>query len=141
MTFLVDANIVLYAAISSDWSDACEQIVLAISDGRADGQMSTATLEEVLHVELAGKIKGIDGLARRTYDVFHPLLPITDAIVARALALDHRKLGANDRIHVATALANGIDAIVTADAAFDGVPGIRRIDPRNDRERLRLLER
>lgn len=32
-------------------------------------------------------------------------------------------------VHAATALAYGIDTIASTDPAFDGIPGIRRLDP------------
>jgi predicted nucleic acid-binding protein len=59
--------------------------------------------------------------------------------VARALRLDVKRLGSNDRIHLATALANGIDTIVSADSDFDHVRAIRRVDPLDDRAIARLL--
>lgn len=34
-----------------------------------------------------------------------------------------------DAVHAATALAQGFDAIVSCDADFDGIPGLRRLDP------------
>lgn len=82
----------------------------------------------------------IDGLARRAYRLFTPLLPVNDEIMARALDLDVPRLGANGRIHVATALAHGIDTILSADADLDRVPALRRVDPLSDRERSRLIQ-
>lgn len=34
-----------------------------------------------------------------------------------------------DAVHAATALAYGIPVVASPDPAFDGVPGIRRLDP------------
>jgi len=67
--------------------------------------------------------------ARSTYTAFTPLLPVTDATFLLTLSLDMRALGANKRIHAATCLENSIELVVTADAAFDHVSGLRRIDP------------
>ena len=139
MTFLVDANIVLYAAIPSEYRAACLEVLTAVAAGRADGKISTAVLEEVWHLELSGRVGPIRGLADRAYRAFTPLLPVTDDIVARALRLDARGLGANDRIHVATAVANGIETIVSADTDFDRVRAIRRVDPLDERAVTRLL--
>lgn len=36
-----------------------------------------------------------------------------------------------DAVHAATALAYGIDTIVSPDRAFDGIPGLTRVDPRD----------
>lgn len=129
MSFFVDANVIVYSRIDSDRREACAQILDAIAHGTVDGRTSTAALEEVWHLELSGKAGAISGLTKRAYTAFAPLLSVTDEVFERAMALDMSGLGANDRIHVATALAHGIDLIVSADAAFDGIPGIRRIDP------------
>lgn len=139
MSFFVDANVLVYAAVASEYREPCLEILEAVAKGTAEGRISTAVFEEVWHIELSGRAGELGGLAKRTYTVFTPLLPVTDEIVARALSLDAPRLGANDRIHVATALANGIDVIVTADADFDGVPGIRRIDPFDGTARRLLL--
>lgn len=140
MTFLVDANVIIYSAVPSKYRDACLEILKAIARGEADGRLSTAILEEVWHIELSGRAGAIEGLARQTYLAFTPLLPVNDQIMARALDLEARRIGSNDRIHIATALAHDIDTIVSADAAFDGVPAIRRIDPLSDAERSQLLK-
>lgn len=139
MSFLIDANIAVYAAAVSPYREACAQIIEAVTSGEAEGRMSTAILEEIWHIELSGKVAGLDGLARRMYVVFTPLLPVTDEIVTRALELRAPRLGANDRVHVATAFANGIDTIVSVDTGFDGVQGVRRVDPQSRAARSRLL--
>ena len=139
MTFLVDANVIVYAAIPSEYRESCLAVLTAIAAGKADGKVSTAVFEEVWHLELSGRVGPIRGLAERAYRAFSPLLPVTDDIVARALRLDAKRLGSNDRIHVATALANGIDTIVSADSEFDRVRAIRRVDPLDDRAIARLL--
>ena len=139
MTFLVDANVIVYAAIPSEYREPCLAILAAIAAGKADGKVSTAVFEEVWHLELSGRVGPIRGLAERAYRAFTPLLPVTDDIVARAIRLDAKRLGSNDRIHVATALANGIDTIVSADSDFDRVRAIRRVDPLDDRAIARLL--
>ncbi len=139
MSFLVDTSVIVYTAAESRYRDACAEILQAIGEGRAEGRISTAILEEVWHLELSGRCGGIDGLTSAVYRLFTPLLPVTDETVVRALALDADALGANDRIHAATALQHGLTAIVTADADFDGVAGLRRVDPLDERARSRLL--
>jgi predicted nucleic acid-binding protein len=138
MTFLVDANVAVYAHVPSRFHDACLRIIDAVAAGVTPGRMSTSIFEEVWHVELSGKARPTEGMARRMYVLFKPLLLVTDDIVARALDVRAPRLGANDRIHAATALVYGIP-IVSADAAFDTVGGLRRIDPLDERELLPLL--
>ena len=59
-------------------------------------------------------------------------------VLDRAFELKVRGLGANDRVHVATCLVNGLDTVLTADRAFDSAPGLRRVDPA-DLAEVRLL--
>jgi len=139
VTFLVDANVIVYAAIPSQYRAPCLEVLAAIAAGKADGRVSTAVFEEVWHLELSGRVGPIRGLAERTYRAFTPLLPVTDDIVARALRLDAKRLGSNDRILVATALANGVDTIVSADSDFDRIRAVRRVDPLDERAITRLL--
>ena len=139
MTFFIDANVLVYSAGESEYRDACLDILTAVTDELVDGRASTAVLEEVWHAEISGRGGPIGGLAQHAYDVLTPLLPVTDEIFRRALGVDAPGLGANDRIHVATCLANGIDVILSADRGFDAVKGIRRVDPLDERARRRLL--
>lgn len=141
MTFFIDANVIVYAAGESSYRAPCLEILDAVARRAADGKVSTAVFEELWHLEMSGRAGPLTGLARRSYTIFTPLLAVTDEIVARALALDVPRLGANDRLHVSTALANGIDTIVTADAGFDGLSGIRRVDPLDEPALARLLQR
>ncbi len=138
MTFFVDANVFIYAAVASEYRDPCLETLDAIASGDAKGRTSTAVLEEVWHLELSGRIPGIAGLARRAYDALEPLLAVSDEAFRLALELPAKRLGANDRLHAGTCLANGIETIVSADAGFDELELPRRVDPL-DSERLGAL--
>lgn len=138
MAFFVDANVAVYAGSDGPYTEPCREILIAVARG-AGGRTSTATLEELWHLELSGRAGRLDGLTRQVYELFTPLLAVTDAIVAAALDLHAPSIGASDRIHVATCLANDIDTIVTADRSFDGVPDIRRVDPLDERAVRSLL--
>lgn len=139
MSVFIDTNVIVYANLSSDFREPCLEILQAVARSGIDGRTSTAVVEELWHLELSGKAGKLDGLTQRAYTLFTPLLPVDDEIVAHALALDTPRLGANDRIHLATALGNGIATILSADADFDGVPGLRRIDPLDRSALARLL--
>lgn len=129
MTFLVDANVVIYSAVESRYREPCLELLKAVALGDADGRLSSAVLEEIWHVELSGRAGDLNGLTRRAYTTFTPLLPVTDQTFSLALSLGTPELGANDRIHAATCFENSINAILTADAGFEAVVGLRRIDP------------
>ncbi len=139
MTFLVDANVIVYSAVPSDHREDCLELLAAIARGDADGRTSTAVLEEVWQLELSGRAGDLDGLTARAYAVLGPLLPVSDESFRLALGLRAPTLGANDRLHVATCLTHGIDTVVSADRSFDSVPEVRRVDPQDESARSALL--
>lgn len=138
MSFFVDANVVVYAAVDGEYRDACVELLEAIVDG-ADGRTSAAVLEEVWHIERSGRLGRLDGLAERAHRIFSPLLAVTDEAFARALAIDVPQLGTNDRLHAGTCAVHGIATIVTADRGFDAASGLRRVDPLDAAARRRLV--
>jgi predicted nucleic acid-binding protein len=139
MAFFVDANVVIYSAVEGPYRASCLELLAAVAERRAEGRTSTAVVEEIWHIELTGRAGDLAGLADEAYALFTPLLPVTDETVELALSLDGGGLGANDRVHLATCRQNGLDAIVTADTGFDGIRGIRRVDPLDTRALRRLL--
>ncbi len=141
MTFFLDANILVYAAGDSDYAPPCQRVLSAIARGEADGRTSTAVLEEVWHIELSARLgRGVlQGLTERAYRILTPLLPVTDEAFSDALAMSETAIGANDRLHAATCIVNGIHTILTADQAFDTVPRLRRIDPLDEPGVLEIL--
>ena len=139
MTFFVDANVVIYSAVEGEYREPCLEILDAIASGDADGRTSAAVIEEVWFIELSGRAGSLDGLAQRLYTLFTPLLAVTDEAMRRALSLDAPQLGPNDRVHVGTCVANGIDAMLSADRGFDSIRAIRRVDPVDADSREQLL--
>jgi predicted nucleic acid-binding protein len=141
MRFFVDANVILYSAVTCPYQDACLQILRSIAAGTAEGHTSSSALEEVWHLELSGKAGSIEGLTQRAYEIFSPLLAVTDKAFKIALSLHGSSVGSNDRLHAATCAAHGIGTICTADEGFDSVAGLRRIDPLDTQNVLALLGR
>lgn len=129
MTFFVDANILVYAAVDGPARATCAAVLAAIARGAADGRTSAAVLEEVWHLELSGRVGAITGLTAASYDIFAPLVSVTDGAFRRALTSPGHGLGANDRLHAATCAEAGIGVILTADRGFDRLAGLRRVDP------------
>lgn len=60
-----------------------------------------------------------------------PLHPVGRTDMERALDLwsEHEPLDMRDAIFAAQALNRDIDAILSPDRGFDGIPGLQRIDP------------
>jgi predicted nucleic acid-binding protein len=127
LTFFVDANVFIYAAVSDPRSEACEQIVAEIVEG-APGRTSVAVLEEVWHIELS-EVDVRPGTTAQLFQVLSPVLPVTPGDLSTAFEIDADRAGANDRVHVATCVSNGIETIVSADHDFDEFTEVRRVDP------------
>jgi len=141
VTFFVDANVIVYAATDSEYRDPSLRVLEAVAAGEADGRTSPAVLEEVWYVERSGRAGNLDGLAEHAYAIFTPLLAVTDEAFRLALALAPSELGPADRLHVGTLRSHGIETVVSADAAFGGLLGVRRVDPLDARAMARLLSR
>ncbi|CAN5559116.1 hypothetical protein BH24ACT26_BH24ACT26_00140 [soil metagenome] len=138
--FFVDTNIIIYATTHSRYRDPCARVLEAASLGEADARTSVAVLEEIWHLELRGSLGDLAGLTADVLALFAPVLAVTDEIFGKALALEvPAHLGANDRVHAATCLMTDISTILSADAGFDDVLGLRRVDPLDERGVRRLL--
>lgn len=127
--FLIDANVLVYAAGSGPHAKGSLRVLEAVARGAAEARCSPVILQEVWHLELSGRVAGLEGATDRAYRILTPLLTVTDEAFRLAQGLGSAGLGAMDRLHAGTCLAHGIDTVVTADAAFDDVPGLSRVDP------------
>ncbi|HEY6749375.1 MAG TPA: type II toxin-antitoxin system VapC family toxin [Mycobacteriales bacterium] len=141
--FFIDTNVFVYAvAEDSPYQAAAAETMEELGAGRASSAATSVTvIEELWQQELRGRIPGLDDAAESVFTLMHPVLAVTEEILAAAFELKVRGLGANDRVHVATCHANGIDTILTADRAFDNAPGLHRVDPADLAEVRTLLAR
>lgn len=108
----------------------CRAVLAAAAQGEISIHMSTEGGQEILYhrlrrVERERAIAEFDAL--RELIVWHDFdLTILDAarnVVAQGYARGR------DAVHVATAQRAGFASIVSADRDFDGIPGLRRMDP------------
>lgn len=61
------------------------------------------------------------------------VLPFDREVLDLSLELIERtSVRGRDAVHAATALAYGIESIASPDPAFDGIPGLTRVDPLGD---------
>jgi predicted nucleic acid-binding protein len=132
MVFL-DANVFLYAAGGSDpYREPCRRVLRNVEDGSLPSNTSVEVVQELLYVLWRRGLaeKGIR-LARDVIALFPELLPQTRDDLGDACGLLSRNPGLTprDAVHVATMRRHGIDTIVSADSHFDGIQGIRRVDP------------
>jgi predicted nucleic acid-binding protein len=139
--FFIDTNVFVYAVRESEQQAGAAATLEALGAGRARAVTSTAVVEELWHLELSGRIPELAGGTEAVFTLLRPVLSVTDEIVAAAFDVKVRGIGANDRMHIATCQLNDIGTILTADRTFDGVPGLRRVDPADLPEVRTLLAR
>lgn len=140
MSFFIDANVILYATSRDERAEGSRRVLEAVARGDAVGRTSVAVLEEVWHLELSGRIEGIEGLTMRAYDLLNPLLSVTDEALRLAFELPPMTdLGANDRLHAGTCLKHGLPTIVSADRGFDDLRSPARVDPLDEARLSELL--
>jgi uncharacterized protein len=87
-------------------------------------------LQEILHrYVVIDRRDAIQPAFDALLGVVDEVLPIERSIVdrAKAVVLSRRRLSARDAIHVAVMEKEGIETILSFDAGFDGLPGIRRL--------------
>lgn len=129
----VDANVVVYAlGREHPAKRPCLEILRLIADRFATATASTEVLQELLHVYLR---RGDASAARRNVALFDTVLggvmeSVTRTDILWAAEADlPPNLQARDRIHLAVMARLGITSIISTDRAFDGLPGITRLDP------------
>lgn len=139
--FFIDTNVFVYAVRESDAQAGAAATLAALGAGTTSAVTSAAVLEELWHLELRGRIPELQGVTEAVYTLLRPVLDVTDEIMATALGIEVKELGANDRVHLATCMANDVPTILSGDRGFDAAPGIRRVDPADLSEVRMLLAR
>ena len=78
-----------------------------------------------------GRAGTAGSLARQAAATLHPLLATSRSALDHGLALfeRHERLGAFDAVLAAVALEHGAEALVSADAGFTGIRGLRHVVP------------
>jgi len=134
----LDTNVVVYA-VSRDpaYGSACKKWLTKIEKKEIIAESSPLTLVECLHafkninrimakkkralIDVPGSISALLTLPLRWLD-------LTPAVILRA-SESAAPVTAGDAVHLATMEVHGVHEILSADAGFDSVPGIRRRDP------------
>lgn len=128
---LLDANTALYALGDAEPQRSwCRAFLGDLWNGRGRAYASTEMVQEVVHHRLrrAGRERAVQDA--RDLERFVILLNFDHEVLETALALiETTQVRGRDAVHAATALAYGIETIASSDPAFDGIPGIRRLDP------------
>jgi hypothetical protein len=127
----LDANIVVYATgVPHPYREPCTSILALGRETRGAFLTSAEVMQEILNLgvrrgELSRATLALSLLATAAGRV-EPLLPQD---VLRAVTIDVPRLSARDRIHLAVMQRIDCSHIVSTDRAYDGLPGITRLDP------------
>lgn len=131
----VDAAIFVHA-LGEDPAlrSSCREVLAMVRARRLTGQSSVLTVEEVVHVRHR-RLGDRERAAREGRDIgsMVELHEVGRSDLDRALELfaDCPSLDPRDAVHAAVAERIGAAAVLSTDADFDSVPGIKRIDPRD----------
>jgi predicted nucleic acid-binding protein len=127
----IDTTVLAYAAGDEHPDRAvCRALFAAAQQGVLELHVSTEAIQELLHHRLrrATRIEAVAEAKAATATC--RIHAFDESVLRRSLELvGSTGLRGRDAVHAATALEHGFDSVVTADRDFDGVPGLRRIDP------------
>lgn len=130
---LIDAAITLYAlGEPGPARDRSRALIDELAAGRGRAYASVEMVQEVVHHRLrrtgdrarAVRESGFVTGAMVILDFDREVLDLSLELIERVPTIRGR-----DAVHAATAIAYGIETIASPDAAFDGIPGLTRLDP------------
>ncbi len=129
---VLDTTVLVYAKGSAHpLRDPCRALVSAIAAGQVAATTTVEVIQEFAHVRARrrGRIDAA-GLASDYAELMTPLLAVTTEDLRAGLALFQRveSLGAFDAV-LASAAIGASAPLVSADAAFAGVAGLRHVIP------------
>lgn len=130
---LLDSAVAIYAlGDDGELRATCRSILSKASKDELRAYASVEMIQEVVHHRLRRtgdrSIASADG---RDTAALCTLLNFDREVLDLSLDLIERipTIRGRDAVHAATALAYGIDTIISPDRAFDGIPGLTRLDP------------
>jgi uncharacterized protein len=131
--FLFDTGVFVYALGGAHpYREPCRVILHEVQDSLLAAEASVELIHEFAYVRLRQVGSRADA-ARSAHTITRSLsLHVVEPHdIERALGLwrEHERLDVRDAIFAAQALNREIDAILSPDRGFDGIPGLERIDP------------
>jgi predicted nucleic acid-binding protein len=130
--FLLDTSVFLYALGGEHrYREPCQAILREMRGERLSGEASIELVHEFAYVRQRRVARTDAAHWARRIKRACPLHSVGPGDIERALDLwcEHERLDMRDAIFAAQALNRGIDAILSPDRGFDGIPGLERIDP------------
>ncbi|WP_022884451.1 type II toxin-antitoxin system VapC family toxin [Glaciibacter superstes] len=130
---LLDSAIAIYA-LGEDhrYRDVCRGVMNAAAKGAFRPYASVEMIQELVHHRLRRtgdrSLAAADG---RDVSAVCTLLNFDREVLDLSMSLIERipTIRGRDAVHAASALVYGIERIVSPDRAFDGIPGLTRVDP------------
>jgi predicted nucleic acid-binding protein len=135
----LDTNVLVYAVgAPHPLAEPCRALIEAVRDRRVEATTTPEVIQEFVHVAARRRPRPeAVGLATAYADLLSPLQVVGESHLRRGLRLfrEHPDLDAFDALLAATALEEGLDAIVSADGHLRSVTGLDVIVPGSDRFR------
>ena len=109
----------------------CRRLLAAHGDGRVEATTTIEVVQEFAHVRARRRARAdAVALARRYLTAFSLLTTDSQDLDLGLTLFEHKlDLGAFDAILAAVAINRHAEALVSADGAFDAIPGLLWIDP------------
>jgi len=130
---VLDTTVLVYATGGEHrFRAGCRQLVEAVGDGLIEATTTVEVIQEFVHVRARRRPRAeAAALGSAFADLLTPLLPVTADHLADGLRLfrDTQRLGAFDSVLASAALSRHAIALVSADAAFGDVRGLRHLVP------------
>ncbi|WP_168207593.1 type II toxin-antitoxin system VapC family toxin [Microlunatus elymi] len=130
--FAVDTAVFAYAlGDSHHYREPCQAVVLAAGRGEFSLHASWELIQELLFHRMRRVERPLAvQQARAAIDLLE-LYDVDRSVVNRSmeLILFHQGILGRDALHAATAIEHGLAVMISPDTAFDGVPGLERVDP------------
>lgn len=132
MIILDTTILALAVGVEHPLRDASRRVVEAIASRRMEATTTPEVLQEFAHIRARRRGRAdAAALTRRYAELLSPLLVVEFEHLERGMRLfeDHPELGAFDAVLAAAALAHDARALVSADADFRLVAGLRYVAP------------
>jgi predicted nucleic acid-binding protein len=128
----LDTTILVYAAGEEHPLRApCRRVLQAHGDGLIHATATVEVIQEFAHVyaRRRGRARAAE-LAAAYADALEPVMTTPEELRSGLdVWVRHPRLGAFDAVVAAVAISRGANALISADHAFEGIPGLRWIDP------------
>jgi predicted nucleic acid-binding protein len=127
----LDTNVLIYALGEAHPLRApCRALVRSAGEHEVRLHLSVEAVQEFLHHRMRRVERETTVRDTRNLLDLCRLHPFDEPVVRRSIELvSTTAIRGRDAVHAATALQHGFTEIVSTDPAFDGVPGLRRLDP------------